>query len=159
MNARVLPAIPRSASARSVQLRVRSRDRVGFARDCILDAVQQALRRDVQQRAKQHLLTGEVEVDAALRRLRLRGDLVDARLAVAATAEHGQRRIENATLPVPRPLLTHRLLHAASKPDRLVGRFHCTHPGLVPPVRLERTTGRLEGGCSIQLSYGDAPEG
>lgn len=28
---------------------------------------------------------------------------------------------------------------------------------LVPPAGLEPTTTRLEGGCSIQLSYGDNP--
>lgn len=27
-------------------------------------------------------------------------------------------------------------------------------PGLVPPAGFEPTTVRLEGGCSIQLSYG-----
>ena len=37
-------------------------------------------------------------------------------------------------------------LHPRKGSDRALWRGHCTMAGL---VRIERTTGRLEGGCSI----------
>jgi len=84
--------------------RVRAGDRVGLGGDRALDLGRQPVRGGLDELAEDRLLGREVEVDAALARLRGRRDLIDGRVALAASAERVERGVEDLLAPRPAPL-------------------------------------------------------
>jgi hypothetical protein len=84
-----------------------ARDRIRLARDGALDAGDELVRRRPHELQEQRLLGREVEVEAALRRLRLLRDLVHGRITEPQPREHVHRCVQDPFASLPAAFLCH----------------------------------------------------